>query len=79
MLKNKNREIARLNDVYKNLLDNAGVDRYDGKAEIIDAHTVRVVEQLITSEKILIGDGGKPARPSFPGSEYVITSDDAFT
>ena len=33
------------------IFDNAGVDRYDGKAEIIDAHTVRVVEQLITSEK----------------------------
>ena len=78
LLKNKNSEIARLNDVYKNLLDNAGVDRYDGKAEIIDAHTVRVAEQLITSEKILIATGGKPVRPSFPGSECVITSDDAF-
>ena len=78
LLKNKNSEIARLNDVYKNLLDNAGVDRYDGKAEIIDAHTVRVAEQLITSEKILIATGGKPVRPSFPGSEYAITSDDAF-
>ena len=78
LLRNKNSEIARLNDVYKNLLDNAGVDRYDGKAEIIDAHTVRVAEQLITSEKILIATGGKPVRPSFPGSECVITSDDAF-
>ena len=78
LLRNKNSEIARLNDVYKNLLDNAGVDRYDGKAEIIDAHTVRVAEQLITSEKILIATGGKPVRPSFPGSEYAITSDDAF-
>ena len=78
LLKNKNSEIARLNDVYKNLLDNAGVDRYDGKAEIIDAHTVRVAEHLITSEKILIATGGKPVRPSFPGSEYAITSDDAF-
>ena len=78
LLKNKNSEIARLNDVYKNLLNNAGVDRYDGKAEIIDAHTVRVAERLITSEKILIATGGKPVRPSFPGSECVITSDDAF-
>ena len=78
LLRNKNSEIARLNDVYKNLLDNAGVDRYDGKAEIIDAHTVRVAEKLITSKKILIATGGKPVRPSFPGSEYVITSDDAF-
>lgn len=78
LLRNKNSEIARLNDVYKNLLDNAGVDRYDGKAEIIDAHTVRVAKHLITSEKILIATGGKPVIPSFPGSEYVITSDDAF-
>ena len=50
LLRNKNSEIARLNDVYKNLLDNAGVDRYDGKAVIIDAHTVRVAEQVISSE-----------------------------
>ena len=78
LLRNKNSEIARLNDVYKNLLDNAGVDCYDGKAEIIDAHTVRVAKHLITSEKILIATGGKPVIPSFPGSEYVITSDDAF-
>ena len=78
LLRNKNSEIARLNDVYKNLLDNSGVDRYDGKAEMIDAHTVRVAEQLITAEKILIATGGQPVRPSFPGSECVITSDDAF-
>ena len=78
LLRNKNSEIARLNDVYENLLNNAGVDRYDGKAEIMDGHTVRVGEQLISSEKILIATGGHPVKPDFLGSEHVITSDDAF-
>ena len=78
LLRNKNSEIARLNDIYKNLLDNAGVDRFEGTAEIIDAHNVKVGRKEISSQKILIATGGQPVRPKFRGSEHVITSDDAF-
>jgi len=36
---NKNKEIARLNGIYANLLDNAGADRFEGHARIVDEHT----------------------------------------
>ena len=78
LLRNKNSEIARLNDIYKNLLDDAGVDRFEGTAEIIDANNVKVGQKEISSQKILIATGGRPVRPKFRGSEHVITSDDAF-
>ena len=54
LLRNKNSEIARLNDIYKNLLDNAGVDRFDGTAQIIDGHNVKVGPKEISSKTILI-------------------------
>ena len=78
LLRNKNSEIERLNDIYKNLLDSAGVDQFYGTAEIIDAHNVKVAHREISSQRILIATGGRPVRPKFPGSEHVITSDDAF-
>ncbi len=78
LLKNKNTEIARLNDIYKNLLDNAGVKRFDDYASLIDPHTLDVGGQKITAEKILIATGGTPRRPDFDGAEHVHISDEAF-
>ncbi len=80
---NKNREIERLNGIYKNLLENAGVTLYEGEASLADAHTVRIVSdngatQILSADKILIATGGKPFVPDFPGSEHVITSNEAF-
>ena len=46
--KNKDVEIARLNGVYARLLDDAGVTRIDGRARLVDAHTVAVGERRIT-------------------------------
>lgn len=74
----KDKEITRLNGVYRKLLDGAGVKVIDGFAVIEDAHTVRVGEQRFTSEHILIATGGQPSVPDFPGSEHAITSDGFF-
>lgn len=41
---NKSKEISRLNNVYVNLLKNAGVSYYEGKGSLIDAHTVQVMK-----------------------------------
>ncbi|MBA59692.1 MAG: glutathione-disulfide reductase [Gammaproteobacteria bacterium] len=78
LLENKNTEIARLNKIYQDLLDEAGVDRFEGRAKIIDGHSVKIGSRILSTQKILIATGGKPVRPEFPGAAYTITSDDAF-
>ncbi len=78
LLTNKNREIERLNGVYKRILEGANVKIIDGRAKIIDPHTVSINGEKITAERILIATGGWPSVPDFPGKEFVITSNEAF-
>ena len=78
LVKNKNTEIERLNGIYKTLLSNAGVELFEAKATITGPHSVQINDQEITAERILIATGGRPFVPAFPGSEHVITSNEAF-
>ena len=78
LIENKNAEIARLNGVYRDLLEGAGARILDGHARLLDAHTVAVGETTYTAERILVATGGWPAVPEFAGREHVITSNEAF-
>lgn len=78
LIANKNKEIQRLNGVYRQLLDDAGVNILDAHAEVIDAHTVAVDGKKITAKYILVAVGSWPMVPKFPGSEHAITSNEAF-
>jgi len=78
LLAAKDTEIARLNGIYKRLLEQAGATIYESRATFIDAHTLDVGGQRITAEKIVIATGGHPTRPEIPGAELAIVSDDAF-
>jgi glutathione reductase (NADPH) len=78
LLDNKNAEITRLNGIYRNLLVSAGVTLIDGRARLIDSHTLEVNGQRHTAERILIATGGWPFVPEFPGREHVITSNEVF-
>jgi len=75
---NKNQEIERLNGVYQNLLDGAGVDTKLGTARLKDAHTVVMDDAEYTAENILVATGSWPTVPDVPGKEHVITSNEAF-
>ncbi len=78
LLENKNREIARLNGVYERLLQDSGAQLINGRARLLDAHTVIVGEKRYGAERILIATGGWPRVPVFPGREHVITSNEVF-
>jgi len=78
LIANKNREIARLNDVYRSLLTDSGVTLMEGHARLIDAHTVEVNGQRISAAHILIAVGTWPHVPDIPGREHAITSNEAF-
>lgn len=78
LIANKNREIQRLNGIYRNLLVNSGVTLLEGHARIVDAHTVEVDGQRFSAANILIATGGWPQVPDIPGKEHAITSNEAF-
>lgn len=78
LIENKDREIARLNEVYRNLLDSSGVEIIEGRARLRDRHTVEVNGRTYTAKNVLVATGGKPFQPPVPGAELTITSDDAF-
>jgi glutathione reductase (NADPH) len=74
----KDREITRLEGIYRKMLASAGATVFDGRAVLVDPHTVEVAGKRVTAENIVIATGGYPERPSIPGAELGIISDDAF-
>jgi len=74
----KDREITRLESIYRRLLANAGATVFDARAVFVDPHTVDVGGKRVTAERIVIATGGHPVRPPVPGAELGIVSDDAF-
>lgn len=79
LIANKDREIRRLNGIFERMLDEAGVDRFDGRATLVDANTVAINGRQVTADTILVATGGWPSVPAIPGIEHAITSNEAFT
>lgn len=75
---NKTAEIQRLNGIYQNLLDGAGVTIHEGRAKVVEPGVVEVNGREIKTKNILLAIGGWPYIPEFPGAEYAIDSNDAF-
>lgn len=78
LIENKDREIERLNGIYRTILANNNVTLYEARATLIDAHTLDVGGEKITADKILVATGGKPQVWDTPGFEHAIVSDAAF-
>jgi len=78
LIANKDREIERLNGVYARLLVEAGVTLLRGRATLVDAHTVEMDGRAISARYILVATGGWPVVPPIPGSEFAISSNEAF-
>jgi glutathione reductase (NADPH) len=77
LIANKNREIAQLEDFYRTLLKTSGVRLVEGRARLLDAHTVEVAGRTYTAAHILVATGGWPTLPKIPGIEHCITSNEA--
>ncbi len=78
LLSNKNNEIKRLNDIYANLLKCNNVVIYESRAVVTGPNSVRVNGADISAERILVATGGWPHIPDIPGSEHIISSNEAF-
>ncbi|HEY1962881.1 MAG TPA: glutathione-disulfide reductase [Rhizomicrobium sp.] len=81
LVANKDKEIARLSDLYVENVKKAGVEIIYDRAELLDAHTVRLKSgRRVTAENILIATGGRPSHDGLeiPGVEHCISSNEAF-
>ncbi len=78
LIANKDKEIDRLNGIYKKLLAGSKVDLLESRAILTDPHTLDVGGKRVTAKHILIAVGGWPERPHIAGIEHSITSSEAF-
>ncbi|MDD1501062.1 glutathione-disulfide reductase [Agrobacterium sp. CNPSo 3708] len=77
----KDKEIERLEGLYRKGLENAKAEIFDSRAELVDAHTIKLLStgETVTAERIVIAVGGTPnAHTSLPGHELTISSNEAF-
>ncbi|WP_371224917.1 FAD-dependent oxidoreductase [Roseovarius sp. 2305UL8-3] len=72
-------ELDRLEGVYRNILQSNGVETFDARAKLADAHTVELsTGERKSAKHILIATGGHPVKPDLPGAEHALVSDDIF-
>ena len=77
----KDREITRLEAIYRRNLERAGVEMFDSRAVVEGPNTVRLMTdgREISAKTILIAVGATPnVDANLPGGEHVITSNEAF-
>src|SRR5574341_1388611 len=63
---------------YQSILsDDENIQIFDGRAELVDAHTVRVGKDVLIGDQILVATGTRPIIPSIEGLDRVpyLTSD----
>ena len=78
LIDNKNKEIERLNGIYKGILERANVEVIAERAVVIGPNEVQCGDKKYTAKYILVATGARPTVPEFPGSEHVITSNEMF-
>ncbi len=73
----KNNELDRLNGIYLRILRENGVELIEGRAVVVDPHTVAVGGGNFTAKHILVATGGRPSMPDVPGIGHAISSNEA--
>ena len=70
--------VARLNGIYATNLSKKNIAVYQGWATLVTANSVRVGDETLQAERIVIATGGRPSKPPIPGAELGLSSDDFF-
>jgi glutathione reductase (NADPH) len=78
LIKNKDQEIARLNSIYKSILEKNKVDRIDNYASFKNSEIILINNEEYKGKKILIASGGSCNKPAYTAKNKVLTSDDIF-
>src|SRR5579862_3897437 len=77
LIANKNREIDRLEGIYRKLLKDANCSLFEARGRVVDPHTIEVGGKRVTAANILVATGAWPELPAIPGIEHAITSNEA--
>jgi glutathione reductase (NADPH) len=77
LIRNKNKELDRLEDAYLGLFKRANVALIRKRATVVAPDAVEVGGKRITANTILVATGGWPVVPGIPGREHAITSNEA--
>jgi glutathione reductase (NADPH) len=77
----KDREISRLEGLYRLGLETNGAEIIESRAELVDAHAIRLHKsgKIVTAETIVVATGATPnLHAALPGHELCITSNEVF-
>jgi glutathione reductase (NADPH) len=74
----KDHEIARLQGIYKSMLQKAGAREFEAHVRFIDPHTLDVGGETVTAERIVIATGSTPDKADIPGADLAGITDDLF-
>jgi glutathione reductase (NADPH) len=77
LIENKDREITRLEDIYRTLLKTAGVLLFESRATLVGPQEVDVNGRRLRARHVLVATGAAPERPPIPGLEHCISSNEA--
>ena len=72
----KTAETTRLEGIYRQMLAGAGVQLFEGWAQLDGPNAVRIGDRRLTARHILVATGSSPVTDSIPGIETCATSDD---
>ncbi len=79
LIRNKNKQIEKLSNIYRSNLEKAGVKIFESEARIIAKNIVQLSNgDKYHAKKILIATGARPNFPDVKGAKYGISSDDFF-
>lgn len=80
LIANKDKEIARLENIYATNVEKAGARVIKARAVFEDPHTLRLsTGETVRADRILIATGGAPNHgAAIPGIEHVISSNEVF-
>lgn len=81
LIANKDREIDRLEAIYRKGVENAGGEAIMSRATLVDRHTIRLEgeNRTVTADQVLIATGGRPAaHTALPGHEHCMSSNEVF-
>jgi glutathione reductase (NADPH) len=74
----KDREIARLQAIYKSMLQKAGAREFEAHVSFEDPHRLDVGGTVVTAERIVIATGSTPFKADIPGADLAGITDDLF-
>lgn len=78
LIQHKKTVFAPFPESTRMMYENLSATTLQGEASFIDAHTIKVGDEVTTADRIVIATGRKPRQLPFPGQEYMLTSTDVF-